>query len=146
MLRTTGTVESVDRRKGKLIVSVQGKRLEVRVQDVRRPGDEQTKPATDKATRKPLRDAMTTPADHTPASLELNLRGLRLEEAMDRLVSFIDEATRAGVGQARIIHGHGTGALKRAVREHVGRVGEVKRSHPAPPEEGGDGATIVYFE
>jgi DNA mismatch repair protein MutS2 len=58
----------------------------------------------------------------------------------------MDAAAMAGLPQVRVIHGHGTGALRAAVREELARHPLVDRAEPAPPEEGGDGATIAYLD
>ena len=57
----------------------------------------------------------------------------------------IDSASVAGLPQVRVIHGHGTGALRAAVRDELARHPLVERATPAPPDEGGDGATIAYL-
>ncbi|RLC72774.1 MAG: hypothetical protein DRI26_02295, partial [Chloroflexi bacterium] len=57
--------------------------------------------------------------------------------------SYLDRAFRAGLAKVRIIHGGGTGALRRAVREWLAQHPLVASFQPAPPYEGGDGATMV---
>jgi DNA mismatch repair protein MutS2 len=73
----------------------------------------------------------------------LDLRGARVDEALDALSRYLDDASLAGLEQVTVIHGLGTGALRDAVRE-------LARSHPlvrgfrsGERGEGGDGATIV---
>jgi DNA mismatch repair protein MutS2 len=80
-----------------------------------------------------------------PASLEIDVRGWRAEEARGTVRQRIDSASVAGLPQVRVIHGHGTGALRAAVREERAPHPLVERATPAPPEEGGDGATIAYL-
>ncbi len=74
---------------------------------------------------------------------ELNLIGQRAEEAVDQVDKFLDSAALASVDRVRIIHGHGMGVLKRAVGDYLGKSPHVSRFYPAPPAEGGTGATIV---
>jgi len=74
---------------------------------------------------------------------ELDLRGRRAEDALRLLDSYLDRAFRAGLEKVRVIHGAGTGTLRRVVREHLSRHPLVASFHPAPRHEGGDGATIV---
>lgn len=74
---------------------------------------------------------------------ELDLRGQRAEDAVKLLDSYLDRAFRAGLERVRIIHGGGTGTLRRVVREHLSRHPLVASFQPAAPHEGGDGATIV---
>ena len=80
-----------------------------------------------------------------PASLEIDVRGWRAEEARATVRQRIDSASVAGLPQVRVIHGHGTGALRVAVRDELEHHPLVERATPAPPDEGGDGATIAYL-
>jgi DNA mismatch repair protein MutS2 len=73
--------------------------------------------------------------------LEVDLRGMRVEEALDRLDAFLDEGAADGRDELRVIHGIGTGALRRAVREHLPRSPWVVEMIEAAREEGGAGAT-----
>jgi dsDNA-specific endonuclease/ATPase MutS2 len=75
----------------------------------------------------------------------LDLRGARVEEALEVLDRYVDDASLAGLGQATIIHGMGTGALRDAVRDHAGAHPLVKSWRPGERGEGGDGATIVIL-
>ncbi len=73
----------------------------------------------------------------------LDLRGARVDEALDLLSRYLDDAALAGLDKVLIIHGHGTGALRDAVREAAGAHPLVKTLRPGERGEGGDGATIV---
>jgi DNA mismatch repair protein MutS2 len=73
----------------------------------------------------------------------VDVRGLRVDEALRTLESELDRHLRAGEERLQVIHGHGSGALKAAVREHLSRSPYVARSHPGESHEGGDGVTIV---
>ncbi len=72
-----------------------------------------------------------------------DIRGLRLEDAIREVEKFLDSAFRSGQGQALIIHGHGTGVLKRAVRELLADSRYVRLYRPGDSHEGGDGVTVV---
>jgi DNA mismatch repair protein MutS2 len=74
---------------------------------------------------------------------EINLIGQRAEEACDHVERFLDSATLAQVERVRIIHGHGMGILKKAVAELLKQSPHVAKFYPAPPEQGGSGATIA---
>ncbi len=76
-------------------------------------------------------------------SLELDLRGLRVDDAQIRLDDFLDHAMRDGLSRLRVIHGRGTGALRNVVREHLRRHRSVRNFGPEPRERGGNGATWV---
>ena len=75
----------------------------------------------------------------------LDLRGAKVAEALEVLDRYLDDVSLAGLDQATVIHGMGTGALRDAVREHAGAHPLVKSWRPGGRGEGGDGATIVVF-
>ncbi|HZI17726.1 MAG TPA: Smr/MutS family protein [Pyrinomonadaceae bacterium] len=77
---------------------------------------------------------------------ELNLIGRTTDEARDELDKFLDEAYLHGYARVRIIHGHGTGALRRAVAELLGHHPHVARYGPAAENQGGAGATEVELK
>jgi DNA mismatch repair protein MutS2 len=74
-----------------------------------------------------------------------DLRGLRVDEAQERLDAELDAASGAGAQRLLVVHGVGTGALRRALREQLARSRYVERFENAAPEEGGDGATVVIL-
>ena len=84
----------------------------------------------------------TPPGDRSDES-ELHLLGLTVDEALDSLDDFLLRAHAGGSQRLRIIHGHGTGRLRKAVRQFIGKHQLVASSTPAPQAEGGNGATIV---
>ena len=73
----------------------------------------------------------------------LDLRGARVDEALDALSRYLDDASLAGLEQVTIVHGLGTGALRDAVRTQAGSHPLVRSFRPGERGEGGDGATIV---
>jgi DNA mismatch repair protein MutS2 len=75
----------------------------------------------------------------------VDLRGLRAHEATAMAEQFLDRSLGAGRRVAFLIHGHGTGALREAVRETVRSSGYVARSRPGEQNEGGDGVTVVWL-
>ena len=75
--------------------------------------------------------------------LELNLLGLTTDEALPRLDKYLNDAYLAGLPQVRIIHGKGTGALRRIVRDFVKTHPLVASWRPGDQYEGGEGATVV---
>ncbi|WP_063515766.1 endonuclease MutS2 [Schleiferilactobacillus harbinensis] len=76
----------------------------------------------------------------------LDLRGKRYEEAMHDLDQYMDEALLANYPTVTIIHGKGTGAIRNGVQEYLKQHRQIKSYKYAPPEAGGDGATIVVFK
>ncbi len=73
----------------------------------------------------------------------LDLRGFRVEEALSKLSSFIDRTVSDSIYPAMIIHGHGTGALKTAVRDELKASPYDLKFRPGENYEGGDGVTVV---
>jgi DNA mismatch repair protein MutS2 len=78
-------------------------------------------------------------------STELDLRGMRVEEALDVADKYLDDAILAGIPRARLIHGKGTGALREALRDMLASDRRIKAARPGEAGEGGDGVTVVSF-
>ena len=78
--------------------------------------------------------------------LELDLRGLTVDEALEQLDRRLDAAYLAGLPFLRIIHGRGTGRLRQAIRESLKGNAYVSRAEPGGETEGGDGVTVVRLE
>ncbi|MBI2887814.1 MAG: endonuclease MutS2 [Chloroflexi bacterium] len=76
---------------------------------------------------------------------ELHLRGLRVEEALTRLDEYLDTAFRGGLPWVRVIHGKGTGAMRRAVREALTRHPLVRSFESPGQEQGGEGVTVAHL-
>jgi DNA mismatch repair protein MutS2 len=76
-------------------------------------------------------------------SPRLDLRGERVEAALEQLADYLDQALLAGRDEAVILHGAGTGALRRAVREYLADHPRVRGTRPGRREEGGDQATVA---
>jgi DNA mismatch repair protein MutS2 len=77
--------------------------------------------------------------------MELDLRGMRVDEALEALDDYIDAAYLAELPWVRIIHGKGTGALRQVVRDFLRNHPVVSRYRSGEAGEGGDGVTIAYF-
>ncbi len=75
--------------------------------------------------------------------LQLDLRGKRADEIEPEVDSYLNDAVQSNMGQARIIHGIGTGTVRTIVREYLSTHPLVKSFRPGERDEGGDGATIV---
>jgi DNA mismatch repair protein MutS2 len=83
------------------------------------------------------------PQVHRVIPTSLDLRGARVDEALDQMESYLDSAAVAGAPRLTIIHGHGSGALRDALRTRLGTHPLVKKWRAGERGEGGDGATIV---
>lgn len=131
-IRATGAVGRVLRVEGERVeVEVKGRRVELPPQAL------EPAPAPPTA---PLRPDLPV---HTSVPLELSVRGLTVEEARRKVDEWLDRLLLSGVHTGRIIHGKGTGTLRRALHEHLSTLPYVRRFYLAPPAEGGEGVTIV---
>lgn len=95
--------------------------------------------------KKPAQPSATAHLPPAPG-VELDLRGMRADEALEKLADYLD---RAYLGQApfvRIIHGKGTGKLRDAVREALRKNAYVRTFESGLDGEGGDGVTVVKFQ
>jgi DNA mismatch repair protein MutS2 len=73
----------------------------------------------------------------------LDLRGLRVDEALHALEEELDRRLREGAEEVHVLHGHGSGALKSAIREHLARSPYVRRARAGESHEGGDAITVA---
>ena len=77
---------------------------------------------------------------------EIDLHGQRVEEALENLDKYLDEALLAHLSEVRIVHGHGTGALRTAIQEFLRRHPHHRRSRFADIREGGVAVTVVTLK
>ena len=85
-------------------------------------------------------------AKEEPASEEINVIGCTVEEATRRVDKFLDEAMLAGKANVRIIHGYGTGALRRGLGEFLSEHPLVEGVHPDTEDRGGNAVTIAELK
>ncbi|MBX5464830.1 MAG: endonuclease MutS2 [Clostridia bacterium] len=76
---------------------------------------------------------------------EVDVRGMSADEALERVAKYLDDALLAGLDRVRIIHGKGTGVLRRAVGDYLRGHPLVAEQRLAPQEEGGAGVTVVLL-
>lgn len=96
-------------------------------------------------TEKKPRRAMVHTQQTRQTSARLDLRGHRYEEAMQEVERFIDHAILNNLPSVTIIHGKGTGALRKGTHQYLQSNPRVKSFEYAAPNAGGDGATIVFL-
>ena len=144
-VRTIGfdaVVQKVDVKTGRIRVQAAGKELEVPVMDIgKRTG---AAPQSAKRLRQKNLEGKEAEREETP--LQLHLIGLRVEDALTKLEPFLNHASLDGLGEVRIVHGKGTGALMRAVREYLEGHPLVASFRDGEPFEGGAGATVVKIK
>ena len=97
---------------------------------------------------KQSQQSVYTMVDRSSAALspKLDLRGMRYTAAMRKLDRYLDSALLAGYSEITIIHGKGTGVLRRGVNAYLRRNRRVKSFHYSPPNAGGDGSTIAKLK
>ena len=78
--------------------------------------------------------------------VELNVIGCRVDDALSRVEKYVDQAMLHERRELRVIHGHGTGQLRRAIAGFLGEHPLVARFAPAPPEHGGGGVTVIALK
>jgi DNA mismatch repair protein MutS2 len=98
------------------------------------------------ATLQPAGKKVTRPPAPPPVPMEIDLRGFRVHELEAELEPYLVQAYQSGTPFVRIIHGKGTGALRQVVRDLLARLPFVQRFETAAPNEGGDGATVAFFQ
>lgn len=102
----------------------------------------EARPVAEDATKAaPRREPLPVGAASTQQ--ELDVRGARVEEALEAVRDFIAESRALEGGQVRILHGKGTGALRDAIRQELKATRSVKSFADAVPYEGGHGVTVV---
>lgn len=134
-----GVVEVPPDGGGKLKVLVGGVRMGLKRSDLRMLGPKAYQ-----------RSASDTPGVSTEESggfpLELHLLGCRADEALERLDQYLDQAVLLGMGQVRIVHGKGTGVLRKVVKESLARDKRVKSFRLGEWNEGQDGVTVAELK
>ena len=120
-------------------VDVRGKRLRARIDELRVVG-----PAVPASPSRVHVNVAMAPRDAAPS--EINIIGSHTEEAVSRVERFLDEAMVAELRSLRIIHGYGTGQLRRSVAELLRAHPLVSNFGPAPDNQGGGGVTVVELK
>lgn len=77
---------------------------------------------------------------------EIDIRGMRADEALQAIIYFIDDAIQVGMSKVRILHGTGTGALRQITRDYLKTVNGVKHYHDEHVQFGGAGITVIDLE
>lgn len=131
-----GVITDVDERRGRVRLDMNGVNLWAEMKDLRESGGKPAQPVTPRAAVKRGDDI---------ASLRLDLRGMRADQALAEVERFLDKALLAGFSEVEIVHGRGTGALRREVHEFLRGFPAVDQFTLAPEDRGGDGMTIVTF-
>jgi DNA mismatch repair protein MutS2 len=126
---------------GRVVVLMGSIRVTVPMASLRKARGEPEKALPDRSEESKI--AMEKAREFHP---ELHLRGMRVEPALIEVEKYLDNAMAAGIDQVRLVHGKGTGQMKKAVWEFLKGHAGVKSYRIGEPEEGGAGATIVVIK
>ena len=146
-LRLDGILAAVDGNNAE--VEALGKRIHVRLGDIRpleiadavQPAAHANRPTA------PRGGGVTVNvAEESTPPLELNVIGCRVDDALARVEKYVDRAMLHERRELRVIHGHGTGQLRRAIGRYLGEHPLVERYAPAEPEYGGGGVTVISLK
>ncbi|MGD9683406.1 MAG: endonuclease MutS2 [Candidatus Obscuribacterales bacterium] len=151
-LNQRGVVDSVKAEDSKAVVICGSMKVNVSLEDlvpVQAPARTRVKPGAARKKQRNIKSgAETAQRDRLDSfvSTSLNtvdLRGKRVDEALDRLEEFLDSCMVSQISPVMVIHGHGTGAVKAATRSYLSDSRYCRRFRPGELFEGGDGVTVV---
>ncbi len=145
LLEKPGGKKSVRVRVGASEMSVHVKRLVGIGKGEGRPQSHpaQSAPRSLKPGPLPLSNEDAPAGATTSGCTAIDLRGHAAEEALEQLTAQLDQALLGNAKSVRIIHGHGTGKLKAAIRQFLAQSAYVRAFRPGSSEEGGDGVTLA---
>ncbi len=128
------------------LASINGEQIEVQVGRLRVQSELSDVTLVDESTA--ASDRSELPSTHLPnlkeaPSWELDLRGLRAEEAVETIDRYLDSALFAGLPFVRLIHGKGSGRLRQAIRDHLRKHPHIISFEAGEDREGGEGVTVV---
>jgi len=124
--------------KGKILVEVEGKRLRIPVEWLGKGPIQEAK--------EPHSTVVVNSAKKSGSNYSLDLRGYRAEAAIEELSRFLDQAVMNNLAIMQIIHGKGTGVIKKVVHEVLEKHPAVKEKHLGGLDEGGAGVTFVQLK
>ncbi|MCC6159807.1 MAG: Smr/MutS family protein [Deltaproteobacteria bacterium] len=140
-LRAKGKLETLPDARSQLRVLVAGARVTIDAADVFHPVVDEAPAEVRVRVLPPARVEAASSKDRS-----LDLRGQYVADALDHTAEYLDLAWRSRWHQVTIIHGHGTGSLKREIREYLRGAPYALAFRPGERGEGGDGATVVDFD
>lgn len=137
-----GTVSSLPNTKGDLYVQMGILRSQLNIRDLELIDEAViTGPSISRSNTGKIK--MSKSASISP---EINLIGKMVDEAISELDKYLDDAYLAHLSQVRVVHGKGTGALRKAVHAHLRHMKNIKEFHLGEYGEGDAGVTIVIFQ
>lgn len=138
-LNQEGTVISVDKNKKEAVVQIGIMKMALPFKSLKKVGKSANSVVT-KSTRSIIKSKSGR------VKSEVDLRGMNLEEAIMAVEKYLDDAYMSGIEKATVIHGVGTGVLKKGLQDVIRQNKHVKSQRPGEYGEGGIGVTIVSFK
>lgn len=139
--KRVGTLVEVDLRKKRLRLDFDGVSLWAEATDV-----EALDGGGSRQTQKPAGGTTNVAASATVVPLRLDLRGMRADVAISELQKILDNAILSGRDELEVVHGRGTGALRREIHAFLKDFPAARSYRLAPEDQGGDGMTIVELK
>jgi len=122
-------------------------RMRARLSDLRRAGKDEIAPPLAPIMKPVKKDGEKgKPEPAKLVGLELDVRGERAEDALDRLDRYLSDAFSSGLPFVRIIHGKGTGRLRQVIREALKQSSLISRFNSGMDNEGGEGVTVAHIK
>lgn len=164
-LRTEGELIELPNAQGQVLVRVGTLRTRVSVDELQNPKSKKQLATKPKKKKKQSFQTVSNPAPRRRAEPnpdtegqqtddfggvptqrnQCDLRGMRVEEAIDAAEAFLDKAFQQEMDVIYLIHGHGTGVLRKAIRNFCQSSSYVLKSRPGQQSEGGNGVTAVLL-
>nr|WP_312983510.1 endonuclease MutS2 [Clostridioides sp.] len=138
-LNQEGTVISVNKNKKEAVVQIGIMKMALPFKSLKKVGKSANSVVT-KSTRNIIKSKSGR------VKSEVDLRGMNLEEAIMAVEKYLDDAYMSGIEKATVIHGVGTGVLKKGLQDVIRQNKHVKSQRPGEYGEGGIGVTIVSFK
>ncbi len=140
-----GVVVSIDGNQAE--IDMRGKRVRAKVKELRVLSAPQGAPPSREASAgQAPQGRVRVTVDLAPREgmlSELKVIGMTVDEAIDRVARFLDDTLVTGIQEVRIVHGHGTGQLRKGLHAYLRTNPLVRKYYAAPENQGGGGATIV---
>jgi DNA mismatch repair protein MutS2 len=142
--------ESIRVAAGPLKLTVGASELRSAAKPAAAPASPPSRPSIRAAADRAARERAPAPLPEAPPiqthDNTCDLRGLRVDDAVAMATTFLDRALNDGQSSVFLLHGHGTGALRDAVRKELARSSYVARFRAADPAQGGEGVTVVWLD
>ena len=138
-----GTITAIEGKQATVTFGVMRTLVDLkRLEAAKKPSSEGEKPAVSFLTRQ-TQDSIRQ--KHLDFKQEIDVRGMRADEALQAVTYFIDDALLVNTARVRILHGTGTGALRQVIRQYLATVPGIVSFHDEHVQFGGAGITVVEF-